>query len=155
MAEPSEAPFAEESTLEKLWWRLGPLVVPLLLVIVALYFALDFRSNWLNAQRAAALTACQSHLKNIGGALERYAKDNSGHYPESLTSLTPDYLESLPLCPSQDLGYKLQTGPNAPGNTSKFEDYYVVWCGGEAHGDSHVFADYPRYDGVSGLRLSH
>ena len=155
MTEQTDVLLARESTLERLWGQLAPLVLPVVLLLIALYFVFDVRSNWLNSQRAAALTACQSNLKNIGTAMEMYSEDNSGRYPESLTSLTPKYLETVPECPFQDQGYKLSTGPQAPGNTSAFQEFYVVWCGGEAHGDTRVPTDYPRYDAISGLRQSY
>lgn len=46
------------------------------------------------------LTACKSNLKNIGTGLEMYSTDYGGRYPTSLAQLTPNYLKTLPQCPT-------------------------------------------------------
>jgi hypothetical protein len=46
------------------------------------------------------LTACRSNLRNIGLALEEYACDHGGVYPQTLLQLTPQYLTSVPTCPA-------------------------------------------------------
>ena len=45
-------------------------------------------------------TACSSNLKNVATALEMYSTDNAGRYPETLAPLAPNYLKTIPTCPS-------------------------------------------------------
>lgn len=98
------------------------------------------------------LTGCQSNLKNIGTALEMYSTDWAGHYPEDTTKLVPDYLRTMPKCPTADkdtYSQMYQTGPDAPGNEPKFQDYYHVECHGHHH--KQLLANHPYYNGLIGL----
>lgn len=60
--------------------------------------------NFQHARAEGQLTACGSNLKNIGTASEMYFVDHDV-YPSQLTSLTPEYLKQLPLCPASGEGY--------------------------------------------------
>lgn len=91
------------------------------------------------------MTACKSNLKNIATALEMYADDHEGTFPESLEALTPEYLRQIMVCPSAEKdtyssSYSRNTEP----------DGYVMRCHGENH---HILGapDYPAYDAVNGL----
>lgn len=46
--------------------------------------------------------ACQANLKIIGTALEMYSTDHSGHYPQVLSDISPQYVASIPTCPGAD-----------------------------------------------------
>lgn len=46
------------------------------------------------------LILCQENLKNLGTALEMYSTDHCGHYPDKMKSVIPDYIKSIPKCPS-------------------------------------------------------
>lgn len=46
------------------------------------------------------LTGCKSNQKNLAVALETYSTDFQGHYPPTLSLLTPNYLKIIPNCPS-------------------------------------------------------
>lgn len=140
----------KESAFEALRGRAKPLLVPTVLTVILVLVGANLRSNFLNSQGAAALTACKSNLKNIGVAMEMYSEKNSGHFPVTLASLTPNYLKTIPECRYQDQGYKLD-GPDSPYNTAGFKDYFIVWCAGDAHKRDHGPPDYPKYDWVQGL----
>lgn len=98
------------------------------------------------------LTACKSNLKNLGTACEMYSTDYEGKYPSRLDSLTPNYLKTIPSCPSAGkVTYRAQFGPSAPMNSSHYQDYYYLECYGENHKKMHITGDYPAYNGVQGL----
>ena len=98
------------------------------------------------------LTACKSNLKNLGTAMEMYSTDWSGKYPTEITMLTPNYLKTIPECPTAgEVTYTLQTGENTVYNTAGFQDYYFLQCEGENHTSFSVPENYPQYDGIRGL----
>jgi type II secretory pathway pseudopilin PulG len=108
--------------------------------------------NFMRAQARNGGTACRSNLKNIGTAFEMYSTDWSGKYPTALSQLTPNYLKTIPECPSAGLiTYTVQTGLNATYNTEGFVDYYFIQCEGSNHTAFGVPANYPQYDGIRGL----
>ena len=120
------------------------------LIIIVLAFILV--PNFIRHGCGGALTACKSNLKNIGTAMEMYSTDYEGHYPRNLDMLTPNYLKTIPECPSgQRVTYRADYGPNAPMNTGQFEDYYYIECTGSSHNAVSVPADYPKYNGIEGL----
>jgi predicted Ser/Thr protein kinase len=89
------------------------------------------------------LTACKSNLKNIGTAMEMYSSDNQGRYPPSIDRITPNYLKTLPTCPSAGkvtYRYIYTTKP----------DCYTAWCSGSYHTPT-TGPNYPQYDAIQGL----
>jgi hypothetical protein len=94
------------------------------------------------------LTACKSNVKNIATSLEMYSTDNAGHYPQSLSQLTPKYLKVIPQCPTaQRDTYSLHYF-----RAEKPEDAYTVGCGGCYHHAAGVNEPgYPQYSSYSGL----
>jgi hypothetical protein len=82
-------------------------------------------------------SACNSHLKNLGTALEMYATDHKGLYPTSLNALVPSYLKEIPPCPLGKYWYRV----------SKKKDSYkiTIWDG------KHPADQFPSYDSQKGL----
>ena len=82
-----------------------------------------------------------------------YSTDNHGHYPSSLSHLTPNYLKTVPECPIyENSPYGLKTGLNVGYNAADgFEDYYFLWCTSNGDHDSSIPPGYPQYDGISGI----
>lgn len=110
--------------------------------------------NFIRARPQARLSGCKPNLKNIGTAMEMYSTDWSGHYPTSLSLLTPKYLKTIPDCPAVGRAtYDLITGKNVGYNTVNggFDDYYLVYCNGENHTSIGITGNYPQYDGIAGL----
>lgn len=102
--------------------------------------------NFIRARAQGQLTACKSNLKNIGTAMEMYSTDFSGRYATSAGLLTPNYLKTIPTCPSA--GSDTYTG----GFTSASNpDLYTVACTGANHTGAGVTGDYPQYTSVQGL----
>lgn len=101
-----------------------------------------FSQNFQQARSQGQLTACKSNLKNIATASEMWAADHQGRYPKKLEELTPEYLRSIPTCPT--------AGKDT--YSEKYEsalepDNFTVLCRGNHHGDP----DYPRYLATEGL----
>lgn len=96
--------------------------------------------------------ACRQNLKNIATALEMYATDNNGRYPDSISQLVPQYLKSIPQCPaagSDTYTAGFVTGENAPQNEKHWKDYYYVACSGHHHPEYQ--ANLPAIDCTFGL----
>ncbi|MFA5504517.1 MAG: hypothetical protein WC314_04250 [Vulcanimicrobiota bacterium] len=109
-------------------------------------------TNFSKARDQGQLTACKSNLKNIGVAMEMYATDWSGRYPSTTALLTPNYLKTIPECPTagRDIySASLQTGPEASGNEEGFPDYYYFCCQGKNHPET--AENYPSYNSITGL----
>ncbi len=101
--------------------------------------------NFLRARSQGSVTACKSNLKNIGTALEMYSTDHGGHYPEKLGDLTPQYLRTIPTCPSAGID---TYSPSY--RSTRVPDYYLVFCSGSNHQGS-CPPNFPQYDSVQGL----
>lgn len=53
-----------------------------------------------SARSLGQYSSCLSNLKNVGTALEMYSTDAAGRYPARLAQLVPNYLVSIPTCPT-------------------------------------------------------
>ena len=101
---------------------------------------------------ARNLVLCEVNLNNIGMALEMYATEHEGKYPESLGELSPDYLTEIPQCPSYFQGsYHLQIGPNNLGNVKKEDNYFLLSCVGSNHLEVLSYKDYPKFNRDAGV----
>lgn len=101
------------------------------------------------AGRRAPLDECQGNLKNIGLALEMYATDNLGHYPQHLAAIAPLYLKAIPTCAAAasntySESYEVSANPDA----------YTVYCRGRSHLAEGIAADNPRYLSTVGLQVA-
>ena len=57
--------------------------------------------SFIPVRSSGQLTACKSNCKNLATALEMYAEDNAGLYPDRLEKLIPgNYLRTIPTCPA-------------------------------------------------------
>ena len=134
-------------------WKVGPLLNLLALFGLTLLAAALLAPNFIRARsRQDPHTACKSNLKNIATALEMYSTDWNGDYPTSLTPLTPNYLKTIPECPTAaTTTYAVAFGKYAPYNTHGYEQYYYLECHGENHLARHTTANFPAYNGIQGL----
>jgi hypothetical protein len=91
----------------------------------------------------ATHSACVSNLRNIGAALQIYANDNEGDYPDNLQTLTignPAPLGRIPTCPSDNSDY--QTAYQVNHEDKRF----TLACNGVHHLQMvHVEKGYPQY----------
>jgi len=93
--------------------------------------------NFIRCRCQGPNAACKSNLKAIGIAIEMYSSDHAGAYPRSLSTLTPDYLRTLPNCP-YGRSYSTALAPQA----------YTVVCGDPDH---YHRRGYPQYTSATGL----
>lgn len=93
------------------------------------------------------LTACKSNMKNIATALEMYATDNKGHYPSSIKALTPNYLKTIPSCPSAGTNWVYENSYTS----ATVPDAYTFYCSGSNHLKAKIPANYPLYTSKNGL----
>lgn len=123
-----------------------------LVIFSILFFGLSTYYKIQASRRQGNMTACKSNLKNIGTAMEMYSTDWSGSYPSNLSILTPNYLKSLPICPTTESPpYYLTCGPGAPFNPENYDQYYLLECTGTNHLPVSIPANYPKYTGITGL----
>lgn len=70
-------------------------------------------------------SACVQNAHHLGTAMQTYSNDNGGEFPEVLERLvegnTP-ILKAMPVCPSDDSAYGLETDPK--------REHYTLWCRG-------------------------
>lgn len=102
------------------------------------------------SHRGGQFTACKSNLKNLGTGLEMYATDHGGRYPPRLGGLTPDYLRTIPTCPSTG------TDTYSPSYAvlqakEPTEERYAVFCRGLNHQVMDRPANFPAYTSHEGL----
>lgn len=98
------------------------------------------------------LTACKSNLKNIATALEMYASDNQGRYPDSLSRLTPEYLKKIPNCPAaQSDAYSSSYVRQLYQPDLHLVDEFTVCCKGDHHSKAGTAHNHPVYTSQTGL----
>lgn len=128
----------------------------MIIVMIALILWAILMPNFLRARARGQLTACKSNLKNLATALEMYASDHKGRYPEQLQGLEGNqYLKSIPTCPAagQDTyrtTYSKAVIPPFQG------EYYSLYCQGNHHarsfsgfpGDPRNFPQYHSREGL-------
>lgn len=120
-----------------------------IMIVIALIAILSsiLLPSFVRARSQGRLTGCHQNLHHIATALESYMAENSSHYPQTLTPLTPRYISTIPTCPS--------AGTNAPytggfSSTSN-PDAYSIICAGTHHGELGMPANYPQYLSGTGL----
>ncbi len=107
-----------------------------LLLITAIVTLFAMRPGAVSGQR---LDECESNLKTIGIALEKYRYRHEGRSPKSLEELVKgEFLSEIPSCPSA--GSDTYSG----GYEQTSEKTYRVTCQGENHADLEIPPDYPR-----------
>lgn len=102
--------------------------------------------NFIRARAQGQLTACKSNLRNIATAIEMYAVDNGARYPNSVGILTPNYIRTIPECPTASSetyssGYTASTSP----------DNFNFFCEGAFHTALSLPADHPVWNSDVGL----
>jgi prepilin-type N-terminal cleavage/methylation domain-containing protein len=125
--------------------RKGFTLIELMIVIAIIaILAAILVPNFIRARAQGMLTACRSNLKNIGTALEMYSTDNAGRYPSAKANLTPDYLKTIPTCPSVGNDSYAYTSATSP-------DAYTVYCSGTNHSGASIAANFPQYNSAQGM----
>lgn len=131
------------------WQRLVFSLFCLLFVVFFVY------PTFIRARASGRYTQCQSNEKNLGTALEMYAKDNEGHYPRSLSELTPSYLGVIPTCGATGIdtyshSYTAYISPDSK------SDAFTFYCEGNHYIESAKYPwripkNFPQYNSRNGL----
>jgi hypothetical protein len=127
----------------------------LTVAVLLFHFTVGFQSLWIKNH----FTRCQSHLKNLGTAMDMYAADNDGSYPPSMEMVTPKYLAEIPSCYVRDFSpevwehYRRLYGVKKGGYAYKLSDdksTFTIYCKCSNHSQIGIF-NYPQYNSVNGL----
>lgn len=135
--------------------NLGFTLIELMIVIAIIsILCLIMLPNMMRSRDAAKLSSCKYNLRSIAAAMESYATDNSGMYPQKLDVLTVAddkghaYLRTIPSCPVAGgnapylQGYEVVSAP---------KNAYTLCCKGNYHQIMGLDNDYPKYSAVRGL----
>lgn len=120
-----------------------PRLLFIILIIIAAFGLFFVYPNYRRAKISGNVVQCGSRLRQIGDALEEYAKHHDGKYPASLSLLSPTYLKELPRCPAgrnTDYVYLHNSKP----------EVYTVLCQGNFHSPA-TMDNHPLYDSINGL----
>jgi serine/threonine protein kinase len=89
---------------------------------------------------------CTFNLKEIGADVQRYAYDNQGLYPDSLSQLNPKYMQNIPSCPAA--GKDTYTVSYEVSIDHKF---FTIYCSGLNHKMIVYKENYPKFNPKDGL----
>jgi hypothetical protein len=118
-------------------------LITVTVIVLAIFGYFFVYPNYMRARTSGRFTHCCGNLKKIGIALEEYAKQHNGRYPDALPRLTPAYLRKIPHCPvSRNSVYEYV-------HSSKPEAY-TVYCLGDYHSPMSR-RNSPKYDSIQGL----
>jgi len=129
-------------------WVIGLLIaaavlfisIPVLAVVAAILIP-----NFIHARAESMTSADEANLKQIAIALEQYAVDHGGSYPQNLPQLVPVYIPKLPTVPGGDsTGAYDYHHPASMAADGKYE----IWDDGSM--DPTTLANLPQ--GVGGKR---
>lgn len=123
------------------------LIIIIIITIFTIWAAVIGVPNYLRSRAGGKYTQCLANCKNIGAALETYADDNNGLYPDRLDKLTPDYLKVIPTC----AGSETNTGYISSYSRSKEGDVFTFYCTGKNHEILNIDENYPQYNSISWL----
>jgi len=116
---------------------LAILGLPFLAIVAAIAIP-----NFVHARALSQMAADQANLRQIAAALDEYAVDHHGRYPERLAQLQPAYLKSLPEVPGETSGGTYTYHRPA---TSPVAAAYDIWDDGTM--DPSAFGHTPRVGG--------
>ena len=130
---------------------IGKVEVLIILSIIAILAAI-FYPNFMNSAARGPMMACHANLRNISHAIERYAEENEGKLPKSLSELSPKHLEALPLCQGSETystTYQLRTASKDSVVTWN-DQAYSLYCKGDNH-SWYLEPNMPCWDSEKGL----
>ncbi|MGM9991877.1 MAG: type II secretion system protein [Candidatus Bruticola sp.] len=135
--------------------KFGFTLIELMIVIAILaVLILIMLPNMMRSRDAAKLSSCKYNLRGIAAAMESYATDNSGMYPQDMNKLVEKnskgdaYLRTIPKCPVAGssepyfAGYEVISAP---------KNAYTICCQGNYHKIMGLDDNYPKYSAVVGL----
>ncbi|MEQ8173211.1 MAG: hypothetical protein ABRQ38_30280, partial [Candidatus Eremiobacterota bacterium] len=96
------------------------------------------------------------NLKDLATALEMYATDNNGLYPEGFYKLLEEsgkkkpYMSKIPDCTKNNKGYDKNSFTSYEYIVSKYFKNFTMWCKSD-HLDCGIEQGYPQYSPSQGL----
>lgn len=103
--------------------------------------------NFVKSKAQGQAAACKTNVKNIATALEMYTHDSGGRFPTVLTNVLPNYIKTIPTCPSLNAQAVYTNGYAS----SSVPDSYTLVCSGLNHAGVGYSANYPQYTNRAGL----
>jgi competence protein ComGC len=106
--------------------------------------------NFLRGRASGQIAGCQSNLENIATAIEKYAAEHDGYYPETFAELVPDYIDHIPKCQatwkdSYSKTYQVWHDPEQ-------KIYrFIFYCEGSKHIVITEKPNYPQYCSERGM----
>jgi|EP01012_Entosiphon_sulcatum_P053536 prepilin-type N-terminal cleavage/methylation domain-containing protein len=141
--------------------RAGFTLIELMIVIAIIaILAAILVPNFLKARAQGQLTACKSNLKNIATALEMYASDFGGRYPNNATAdqlTSGNYLKLIPTCPAAGKNtYSTSNGGVGVYTSITTPDSFTMVCVGTNHAKAYTgysvsSTNFPQYFAEVGL----
>lgn len=116
--------------------------------IIAILAAIG-TTSYVRSKEQAKLAACMSNEKLLADALQQYANDHDGCYPDSLSDLQIEggdnagsYLkQAMPVCPTNNSVYGYNNSkPHYDYDKVVSSDYFRIYCNG-----NHKSLGYDRF----------
>ncbi|MFP4497385.1 MAG: hypothetical protein ACLFQV_04170 [Vulcanimicrobiota bacterium] len=95
---------------------------------------------------------CMSNLRTIAAALETYAKENQGAYPETLAELSPKYMNSIVKCPTAGKDTYSESYEVYLDSDDPRYNRFTLYCSGSFHEEFTHAPNYPQYISDMGMR---
>lgn len=125
--------------------KFSVIIVYIVFIVAGLLIAILFKPE--SGHRPGKFSVCCSNLQHIGTALEMYSTDDKAYrYPDSLSRLTPEYLNTIPTCPGAGRDTYSESYIRGAGNLA-----YTFYCKGQHHSDIGIQKNYPGYNSENGL----
>lgn len=125
---------------------LNPLIMAIVTMVI-LYLSYYLLLDYARGRAKVRFATCQNNCKKIATALDKFAENNDGKYPETLEQLKGKYIESIPTCPQAEKDPYSETYRVAPDFQS-----YTFYCRGLNHQVTNgSAADLPLYCSDYGL----
>jgi len=117
-------------------------VITIMVILMSMFVGLSYMRSRARAQ----YMSCTENLRSIATGLAMYATEHGGRYPESIDSLTPNYIHAIPTCPAAGADtysetYTYSTNP----------DDFTINCNGSYHGIVGIQTGFPQYTSSFGL----
>ncbi len=127
-------------------------------IILLMVFSLMIITRFSRERAMNHLCLCEDNLKNLAIALELYATENDGIYPDGFYKLLDlsknkkPYISKIPDCPRSSKIYDKKHLTSYEYTVSKDFKNFTAWCI-QDHQDVGYHAGYPQYNPYQGLIL--
>ncbi|MEQ8169536.1 MAG: serine/threonine-protein kinase [Candidatus Eremiobacterota bacterium] len=125
-------------------------------IIMFIVFSILFLPKFFAVRASGHLIFCENNIKNLATALEMYATDNNGLYPDGFYKLAelPDnkkpYINKIPDCLRSRKIYDKKHLTSYEYTVSEDFKNFTAWCI-QFHQDAGIPAGYPQYNPYQGL----